>query len=162
MRYYLDTEFNNTQGQLLSLALTRQDGQSFYAVLPVHQVLDPWVAVHVMPWLGQQPESWDSARSRLEVFLRRDRGTHAFIADWPEDLEHLLHLLIKGQHLRVGPHSFVCILLDLPGFNTSDTSQTPHNALADSEALMEYVEQGIADGKGGYLTDKDLALLHNY
>lgn len=32
MRYYLDTEFNGRGGQLLSLALVREDGESIYWV----------------------------------------------------------------------------------------------------------------------------------
>lgn len=162
LRYYLDTEFNNSGGQPLSLALTRQDGESFYAVLPVHQVLDPWVAVHVIPWLSQEPESWQSARNRLHAWLELDSGTHAFYADWPEDFEHLLHLLISAQHVRKGPRSFVCLLLDLPGFSTAEHSATPHNALADSEALMKFAEQGLQDGPGGPLTAKDLSLLAKF
>ncbi len=41
MRYYIDTEFNGTGGQLLSLALVREDGLSFYEVLHAHELIVP-------------------------------------------------------------------------------------------------------------------------
>ena len=51
MRYWIDCEYNGFGGQLLSLALVREDGHNLYIVYDVIQELDPWVKKNVMPIL---------------------------------------------------------------------------------------------------------------
>lgn len=163
MRYYVDTEFNGNGGQLLSIALVRQDGLQFYAELPVHELIVPWCKEHVMPLMvGESPAYMDRATvtKKLRKYLEKDPGPlHTFIGDWPEDIRHLMDLLLREHGKRNPPERFRCVLLSLPGFNTADVSRVPHRALEDAVALMEFVEQGILDGQGGALHNEDLRLL---
>ena len=140
MRYYIDTEFNGSGGQLLSIALVREDGRHFYAVLHAHELIAPWVREHVIPFLDQEPADRSSAVKRLQKFLRKDAGPHIFIADWPEDFVHFHDLLIRDHGKRNDPLQFATLLLNLPEFDTAHASAVPHNALADAQCLRDYVE----------------------
>ncbi len=182
MRYYVDTEFNGTEGQLISIALVRQDGAEFYAVLDMYQIPQPWVAEHVLPqlWLhtlnptqqlleaacqrqnksSYQPVwSREQTKKQLRKFLEKDSTPVTFVGDWPEDLVHISALLLRGHGKRNPPEQFRCLMLSLPGFDTATVSAVPHNALEDARVLRAFVEQGITDGAGGALTTADLALL---
>lgn len=178
MRYYVDTEFNGNEGQLISIALVRQDGAEFYAVLDMYQMPQPWVAEHVMPilWSHERrkpenpidrvprpdmnlPVSRSECKKSLRKFLEKDAGTVTFVGDWPEDGVHVFSLLLRDHGHRNPPASFRYVNLDLPGFNTAEVSLVPHNALEDARVLREYVETGLIDGPEGALTSSDLSLL---
>lgn len=163
MRYYIDTEFNGTGGQLLSLALVRQDGAEFYEVLHPHELIVPWVKAHVVPHFGQEPVARLQLVKKLQKFLRKDDGLggpHVFIADWPEDLLHFNMMLLRDHGKRNDPLRFACLLLHLPGFDTAEASALPHNALADAHALAAYVE-GNLTGECDGMVAADLALIRN-
>ena len=106
MRYYIDTEFNGTDGQLLSLALVRQDGAHFYEVLHAHELIVPWVREHVVPHFDQEPVARLQAVKKMQKFLRKDDGPHVFIADWPEDLVHFNRMLPRDQGKRNDPFRY--------------------------------------------------------
>ena len=158
MRYYIDTEFNGSGGQLLSIALVREDGAEFYEALHAHELIMPWVRDHVMPQLDREPVDRATAVKRLQNFLREDEGPFLFVADWPEDLAHFCTLLIRDHGKRNDPLSFSCMLVHLPGFDTAAHSARPHNALADALALKERVEASL-NGERADLSDDDLARL---
>lgn len=160
MRYYIDTEFNGTDGQLLSLALVRQDGAHFYEVLHAHELIVPWVREHVVPHFDQEPVTRLQAVKKMQKFLRKDDGPHVFIADWPEDLVHFNRMLLRDQGKRNDPFRYACLLLSLPGFDTAGASAVPHNALADARALAAYVEGNLSAERTG-MEAADLALLRN-
>ncbi len=133
MNIYIDTEFNEYRGQLISMALVAEDGCEFYEVLECHDP-GPWVREHVMPHLMQTPISRDRFTDTLKFYLGQFDSVN-IIADWPEDLEHLLHCLIVAPGERIGPDRFTMeVRRDLP--DTSSTSRIPHNALEDARALM--------------------------
>lgn len=160
MRYYIDTEFNGTDGQLLSLALVRQDGAHFYEVLHAHELIVPWVREHVVPHFDQEPVTRLQAVKKMQKFLRKDDRPHVFIADWPEDLVHFNRMLLRDQGKRNDPFRYACLLLSLPGFDTAGASAVPHNALADARALAAYVEGNLSGERDG-MEEADLALLRN-
>lgn len=161
MRYYIDTEFNGTGGQLLSIALVREDGAHFYEVLHAHDLVVPWVKEHVVPHFGQEAVTRLQAVKKLQKFLRKDAGgPHVFIADWPEDLVHFNTMLLRDHGRRNDPLRFACLMLDLPGFDTALASRTPHNALEDARALADFVEGGLA-GHHDSIHPADLALIRN-
>lgn len=160
MRYYIDTEFNGTGGQLLSMALVRENGASFYEVLHAHELIVPWVGEHVVPHFDQEPVDRMRAVKKLQKFLRKDSGPHIFIADWPEDLAHLNTMLLRDHGRRNDPLQFSCLLLHLPGFDTATASEVPHNALADARALADYVEGNLSGTRAG-MVPEDLALVRN-
>lgn len=160
MRYYIDTEFNGTGGQLLSIALVRQDGAHFYEVLHAHELVVPWVQQHVAPHFGREPVARLQAVKKMQKFLRKDKGPHIFIADWPEDISHFCAMLLRDHGKRNDPFQFACLLLNLPGFDTAAASETPHNALADAQSLTAFVEANLA-GERDDMDAADMALLRN-
>jgi|TARA_R100000049_G_C1946516_1_gene91876 hypothetical protein len=160
MRYYIDTEFNGNGGQLLSIALVREDGAHFYEVLHAHELVVPWVKEHVVPYFGQEPVARLQAVKTMQKFLRKDAGPHVFIADWPEDLVHFNTMLLRDHGKRNDPLQFACLLLHLPGFSTAGASEIPHNALADAQALAAYIEGNLSGERSG-MGKADLTLLRN-
>ena len=55
MKYFLDTEFNEFGGELISLALVREDGESIYLVYPDLPEYGAWVKEHVVPIIWSIP-----------------------------------------------------------------------------------------------------------
>ncbi|MDE1468244.1 3'-5' exoribonuclease [Aurantiacibacter sp. D1-12] len=160
MRYYIDTEFNGTGGQLLSIALVREDGAHFYEVLHAHELVVPWVQEHVVPFYNQEPIERLQVVKKMQKFLRKDAGPHVFIADWPEDLVHFNAMLLRDHGKRNDPFQYACLLLNLAGFDTAKASDIPHNALADARALADFVEANLA-GELHNMAPEDLALVQN-
>lgn len=138
-RLYLDTEFNGFGGGLMSLALVSETpgGKEFYRVVQCFGQVDPWVAQHVVPHLGEPAVSREDAAHALARFLW-DVNAPVIVADWPTDFEHLLGLLITGPGQMVRVPDLGMEFVGLPGFNTADHSAAPHNALADARALRDH------------------------
>ena len=133
MRLWIDTEFNEFRGALISMALVADDGREWYEALPCEQPR-PWVAQNVMPFVGKEP-----LRNGIELalslcfWLRQFDSVH-IVADWPEDIAHFCNALIvaPGQRVDTPPLTFE-VRRDLP--NTADISKIPHNALEDARSL---------------------------
>lgn len=139
MTVYLDTEFNGFGGELISLALVSDRGAAFYGVLPLPKSLDPWAAEHVVPVLGREPEPPHEFRKRLRAFLAAHRDEEV-IADWYEDLMHLLACLgdAKGRAFSISLRIRLVMLVELD-------SEVPHNALSDAKALMRWGQRKAND-----------------
>jgi len=128
MRIWIDTEFNEFRGELISLALVAEDGREFYEVLPCKKPGN-WVAANVMPILGKPPIAPQQLALYLQNWLSWFDTVH-IVADWPEDIEHFCRALIVGPGLRINtPPLTMEVRRDLDGI-----SQLPHNALADAKA----------------------------
>lgn len=128
MKIWIDTEFNEFQGDLISMALCAEDGEEFYEVLECKNP-GPWVAENVMPILGKEPISIDLFRVRLGYFLRCYDAIH-LIADWPEDIAHFCRALITGpgERLSTPPLTMEVVREDY-------ASRLPHNALEDARGM---------------------------
>lgn len=128
MKIWIDTEFNEFRGALISLALVDEVGREFYEVLDCKKP-GPWVAANVIPILGQAPIPLELLQQRLQAWLSLYPWVHV-IADWPEDIEHFCRTLITGPGLRINtPPLLMEVRRDLDA-----VSQLPHNALADAKA----------------------------
>ena len=146
MRYFLDTEYNGSGGQLLSLALVPEDGgEEFYVTLQCDAPLDPWVERHVLPYLDMVPEglvsprlSRQAAAAALAGWLAHDEAPD-IVADWPEDLAQLSMLLVTGPGMMVTVPPLSLHFVPLHGFSTAANSVVPHNALHDARALRDHV-----------------------
>lgn len=145
MRYFLDTEFNGFDGELISLALVPEYGdQEFYVVLPLPANLHPWVARHVVPYLESVPRALlnrldrVTAAHELAAFLSSDRDP-LIVADWPDDIALFCRLLVTGAAEIVDIGSLRFEFLRSPGFSTAMNSRVPHNALHDARALRDFV-----------------------
>lgn len=97
MLYALDCEFNGFGGELISLALSGEAGE-LYLCRPNAELdgleLHPWVEEHVLAILEVH-----DARPRVLPLTEFGRAIQTFleddpepcvIADWPEDLTHLM------------------------------------------------------------------------
>lgn len=135
MKLFIDCEFNEFKGELISMAIIDEDGVFFYEVLPC-QNPGPWVAQHVMPILEKKPIRLDQLQFRLMAFLSHYEAVH-LIADWPEDIQHFCAALITGPGERINtPPLTMEVRRDLDAI-----SHIPHNALADAFAIRaKYME----------------------
>jgi hypothetical protein len=146
MRYFLDTEFNGFDGQLISIALVPEYGdREYYAVLTPPETVHPWVERNVMPYLGSVPFGLDGgacsrldAAKELAAYLVSDPDP-VIVADWPDDIAHFCSLLVTGPGDMVDIGGLRFELLRNPGFSTARNSRVPHNALHDARALRDFV-----------------------
>jgi len=136
MKIFLDTEFNEFKGDLISLALVTEDGEEFYEVLECPNP-GPWVKENVLPILYKLPIAFSDFQTRLQGFLMQFNEVH-IIADWPEDIKHFCESLITspGNRLNTPP-------LTMSVFRFDATSELPHNALADARGIAKYFMNGI-------------------
>lgn len=131
MNLYIDTEFNEFGGALISMALVSECGREFYEVLHCAEP-GQWVAEHVMPILGKSPVNAIFFKAKLQVFLGQFDSIHV-ISDWPEDIQHFCQALITGPGMRLDtPPLTLEIRRDLDA-----ESALPHNALADARGIRD-------------------------
>lgn len=129
MRLWIDTEFNEFRGELISMALVSENCDEWYEALEC-QNPGPWVAENVMTKLFRDPISMPEFQASLQAFLMQFKSVH-LIADWPEDIQHFCAALITGPGYR----------LDTPPLtmeikrNIDGVSMIPHNALADARSI---------------------------
>ena len=132
MRIWIDCEFNEFGGQLISLALVAEDGCEWYQALPCPNP-GAWVAEHVMPVLKVKPINRRQFVLLLQIWLLQFPSIHV-IADWPEDISHFCQALITGPGERINtPALTMEVRRDLDLI----PSATPHNALADAWAIRD-------------------------
>lgn len=128
MRLFLDCEFNEFKGDLISMAIVSEDGREWYEVVPC---LSPsaWVAEHVMPILGKRAISIEEMQISLQAWLSQFEIVH-IVADWPEDIKHFCDALIVGPGMRINtPH------LTMEVVRIEASSTLPHNALHDARGI---------------------------
>ena len=147
MLYFLDCEFNGFGGELISLALSGEAGELYLArtedelnALDAHD----WVAEHVLPVIALadlKPSTLplDQFGHAIQEFLKPDPAPEV-IADWPEDLVHLMQCLIiaPGQMVRIPDLSLR--LLNASAYPTDMQEAVQHNALWDARALRHAVK----------------------
>ena len=139
MKIWIDTEFNEYHGALISMALVAEDGREWYGV---RYCDDPgwWVKEHVMPHLNQEPERDAMLRDSLGAFLCQFDNVH-IVSDWPGDIAHFCHFLEYAPGDRIGPDVMTFeVNRYLP--DTAANSRIPHNALEDARALARGVLVG--------------------
>lgn len=144
MNLYLDCEFNEFKGALISMALVDENGREWYEVVPCENP-GSWVAEHVMPILGRGPVSIPMMQASLSAWLSLYESIHV-IADWPEDIAHFCGALITGPGMRLNtpPLTMEVIRID-------SVSELPHNALADARGIRNHIlsSSQSADVKAG-------------
>jgi hypothetical protein len=132
MKIYIDTEFNEFRGELISMALVAEDGAEFYEVLECENP-GSWVAQNVIPVLNKATVPHYLFKMKLFGFLNWFDSIH-LVADWPEDIKHFCEQIITGPGDMMNIPSFTCeVRRDL----STKNSKILHNALADARALME-------------------------
>lgn len=140
MKYYIDTEFNSYRGELISMAIVREDGRSLYLVLPFDEdKLDPWVLENVVPVLTDSPEppqrvTLQQAPFLVEHFLSGDEDVH-LVADWPTDHQHFCHLIEHGPGDMIFLPHLTMEVVRVDAYPTVLQEAVQHNAWWDAVAL---------------------------
>lgn len=143
MRYWLDCEFDGHNGDLISLALVREDGDSLYIITSNHIVYDPWVRDNVLPIVhNHQSNKWivvpiDEVGAVLKVYLDDDP---TIIADSPVDIYRLCRALstdADGNWASCNLEHITLIVDNIDAYPTTLEGVVQHNAYWDAKALME-------------------------
>ncbi len=130
MNIYIDAEFNEFGGELISFAAVADNGREFYEVAHCANPKS-WVAENVMPVLGRNPISLKDVKHGLSNFLSQYETIH-IVADWPDDIKFFCELLIVGPGLRLDTPP---LTLEIRRDIDSSKSEVPHNALHDARAI---------------------------
>jgi hypothetical protein len=150
MRYYLDTEFNEFGGDLISLALVRDDGESLYLVYPDLEEYGPWVKENVVPILWSIPSPLTGMSYKLEdhkegayhiqEFLHGDPHP-VILTDWPDDIRYFCQAIITGPGMMIntGP-SIVFQMVRVDAYPTTLEDAVQHNAWWDAMALRQLLK----------------------
>lgn len=155
MRYYLDCEFNGFEGDLISLALVREDGPYMY--IADQQFLqyvqwsdrsaicspgiDKWVWENVLPLLGSKggrTPTWIE-RSEFAGYLQsflRDDSNPVIIADWPDDVKYFCQCLIVGPGMMINIPAITFEVHRVDAYPTAVPGLIQHQALDDAMALL--------------------------
>jgi hypothetical protein len=131
MKLYLDCEFTNFQGHLISMALVDENGHEFYEVVN-YSIVDchPWVVQNVLPILHKDPIPYEDFQRKLSAYLRKYNELE-IIADWPEDFWHLNMALLTGPGQMMTIPNLTMKLVRRLNY----ISAIPHNALEDAKAI---------------------------
>lgn len=148
MRYYLDTEFDETEDRLvlLSLALRSADGRELYLISSDFSAAtcNTWVQANVLPHLHDIPVSYvgpkDTFAEQIELFLCHDESPEFW--GYYSAYDGFLFCRLWGGMLRM-PSRFPKVCHDLkqladtllPGVNFKDDNppeHSKHNAMADA------------------------------
>lgn len=138
MRYYLDTEFNEFGGDLISLALVGEDGREFYVATGCANP-GAWVKENVIPIIkcaGAEPiiiEPKDFGHA-IAWFLDGDK-LPTIIADWPDDIRYFCQAIITapGEMVNIARLQFQMLRMD--AYPSELAGAVQHNALWDARAL---------------------------
>ena len=144
---YLDTEFNDSE--LLSMAFACPDGRQWYAAQELASEPLPWVVENVLPVLGTEQLDRHEFQKAFWKFIRPFYEP-TIVCSAPADGAHFLSLLAKRTSMAVDVACDVVIVTPPTG---ALKPATPHNALSDAVALMEWHQRliGTPDAKRVWL-----------
>lgn len=146
MKYFLDTEFNEFGGELISLALVREDGESIYLVYPELPEYGEWVEEHVVPFIWSIPSPLPGMAYKLESHEEGARRIAAFfgddpqpviVTDWPDDIKYFCQAIMVGPGMMVGLDNIVFHMVRCDAYPTTLEDAVQHNAWWDAKALRE-------------------------
>ncbi|ACT58984.1 hypothetical protein [Hirschia baltica] len=150
MRYFVDCEFNSFGGEIISIAIAPEHGTPLYLALPKAEIntlvssdkIDPWVADYVLPVIsanGLSPTHMDRAQWGMELqrLLRGDNNI-IFVADWPEDISHLMNIMMISPGSMINLPSFNVEMRRVDAYFTNLEGAVRHNALWDALSLRNF------------------------
>lgn len=140
MKLFIDCEFNEFGGDLISMALVAEDGQEFYEVLNLEndEKYGSWVFANVVPWLNKKPILKEVFQSKLWAFINQWEEVH-IIADWPDDIRYFCAALITGPGRALNTPLKLTMQIDRE--LSTETSKIPHNALEDARSIKRSWER---------------------
>ena len=138
-RYYLDTEFNDFGGELISLALVREDGFSLYLVYP-EPVVVPILGNVPNPFPGHaQQFSANDVAEKLpqQLLMQYFQGDHQpeIVTDWPDDVSYFCRAIMTGPGEMIGIPSLKFLMVRKNAYPTALPGAIQHNAYWDARAL---------------------------
>lgn len=133
MILWIDTEFTNFKGQLMSMAIIDENDNYFYEVVEYDNPSD-WVKQHVEPILLKEPISLEQFQHRLWNYLKKYDTIH-MVADWPDDIKYFCEALHTNPGEMMGTPS--TITMEICRRLPEHQSALPHNALEDVIAIKE-------------------------
>lgn len=139
MKLWIDTEFTNFKGDLISMAIIDENDKVFYEVLEVEpSQCDPWVVENVLPILYKAPIPLYEFHNRLWEYLKEYKSIH-LIADWPDDIKYFCDVLhtSPGNMMNIASVFTMEVCRRLPQYE----SAIPHNALEDAIAIKKVYMQ---------------------
>lgn len=146
-RYFLDTEFNGMNGDLISLALVSESGLRELYVWTLCRDPVPWVAKNVLPIIdcdvaGMSREIQpDRFGHRIASFLYDDPHP-TIVADWPDDISYFCRALITGPGEMVSIPFLNFEMIRIDAYPTDLSGAVQHNALWDARALRHALTIG--------------------
>ena len=134
MNIWIDCEFNEFGGDLISMALVADDGQEFYEVLELEndEKYGSWVFANVVPWLNKDPIAKTWFHTKLWSFINQWDEVH-IIADWPDDIKYFCMSLITGPGIAINTPLNLTMQIDRE--LSTKSSAILHNALEDARAI---------------------------
>ena len=134
MNIWIDCEFNEFGGDLISMALVADDGQEFYEVLELEndEKYGSWVFANVVPWLNKDPIEKTWFHTKLWAFINQWDDVH-IIADWPDDIKYFCMSLITGPGVAINTPLKLTMQIDRE--LSTESSAILHNALEDARAI---------------------------
>jgi len=140
MKLWIDCEFNEFGGDLISMALVAEDGQEFYEVLNLEndEKYGSWVYFNVVPWLNKDPITKQEFQQKLWMFINQWEEVH-IVADWPDDIRYFCAALITGPGQALNTPLKLTMQIDRE-LNTLD-SKILHNALEDARSIKRSWER---------------------
>src|SRR6056300_1630477 len=134
MKLWIDCEFNEFGGDLISMALVPEYGQEFYEVLNLEndEKYGSWVFANVVPWLNKDPITKQEFQQKLWMFINQWEEVH-IVADWPDDIKYFCMSLITGPGMAINTPLKMTMQIDRE--LTTESSAILHNALEDARAI---------------------------
>jgi hypothetical protein len=153
MMYFLDTEFNNFGGEIISLSLVREDGESLYIVYPKPIAeYGSWVKDNVVPILWDIPNPFpgtvvgltgkDVLTARKEAafaiyhFLSLQQQLPTIIVDWPDDIAYMCSAITTGPGEMIPLMHLAFQMHRVSAYPTALEGAVQHNAYWDAKALQ--------------------------
>lgn len=145
--FYLDTEFNEFGGELISMALVPETGdKTLYMIFPEPRVWGKWVFENVFPILDSIPDGHKAQRvsRKMGAALVREYFADAgctfddpprIITDYPEDIRHFCDLIMTGPGTMIGVSRIMFDMVRVNAYPSALEGAVQHNALWDALAL---------------------------
>jgi len=144
MRYFIDCEFNGHGGQLLSMALIREDGRSIYLCiadkpedLSSWVLMNVWPLVHIQLPVGHTVAYVNDWGSLLRDFVGSDQHP-IIIADSPVDIGRFCTVLSTspdGEWVSTDYPAIGFEVHNVDCYPTTLEGAVQHNAWWDAQAL---------------------------
>lgn len=145
MKYFVDCEFDGFGGNLLSLAICREDGEILYLVYKFSgRYKDQWVVKNVVPILRSVPKGCKindvgdvkSGARLIHQFMKNDSNP-VIIFDWPDDIKYFCQAIMTGPGEMVGLDNLTFKMFRVDAYPTELKDAVQHNAAWDALALSK-------------------------